>query len=392
MKILSDLFTLDSTILDPRISTSLFSCVNSAAHGSSLSLTAMGRKSGELNDGHEKHAIKRVDRLLKNPRLHKVRAKYYQVMASYFATIQNPLIHVDWSTVYNYNFVMLRAAVSVDGRAVTIYEEVYPEEKHGNAGVHRTFLSSLAEILPKHTVPIICTDAGFKVPWFKAVESHGWYWLARTRGEVKCQLKGEKDWLAVHQHHSKATGKPLELPPVALSKSNKYPCRGVLFKGRNMQRKKRNRKGVVTKCSTNIKHAKSAKEPWFLVSNLPENKYPPHQLVNLYKRRMGIEESFRDCKNEYYGIGLRRSRSKSIERLQIILLVAMLASFYLLMIGRAAETEGFQRYFQANTTKRRRVLSYVFLGMRIISHNKYELSEEQLISAFSALIEESFYG
>ena len=95
MRILSDLFTLDSTTLDPRISTSLLSCVNSASHGSQLSLTAMGRKTGELNVSHEKHAIKRVDRLLKNPKLHNVRNKYYQIMASYFATIKNPLIHPD---------------------------------------------------------------------------------------------------------------------------------------------------------------------------------------------------------------------------------------------------------------------------------------------------------
>lgn len=391
MKVLSDLFTLDSTTLDPRISTSLLSCVNSVAHGSELSLTAMGRNAGELNRSSEKHSIKRVDRLLKNTKLHNVRCKYYQMIASYFACIKYPLIHVDWSSVYNYNFVMLRAAVSVDGRAITIYEEVYPQEKHGSHLAHSIFLSNLAKILPSCVVPIICTDAGFKVPWFKAIESYGWYWLARTRGEVKCQLEGERDWMAVHQHHNKATGKALQLPPVILSKSNKFPCRGVLFKGKNMQRKKLNRKGVVTKDSTNIKHAKSAKEPWFLVSNLPENKYPPHQLVNLYRRRMGIEESFRDCKNEYYGMGLKRSRSKNIERLQVILLIAMLALFYLLMIGRAAETEGFQRHFQANTTKRKRVLSYVFLGRRIIHHKEYDISEELLISAFSALIEESFY-
>ena len=90
-------------------------------------------------------------------------------------------------------------------------------------------------------------------------------------------------------------------------------------------------------------------------------------------------------------MGLKRSRSKNIERLQIILLIAMLALFYLLMIGRAAEKEGFQRHFQANTTKRKRVLSYVFLGWRIIDHKEYDISEELLISAFSALIEESFY-
>lgn len=391
MKILSDLFTLDSTTLDPRISTSLLNCVNSVAHGGKLSLTAMGRKSGELNHCNEKHAIKRVDRLLKNPKLQNVRSTYYQMVASYFACIKHPLIHVDWSTVYNYNFVMIRAAVSVDGRAITLYEEVYPEKMHGSPVAQRTFLSNLAKILPSHVAPIICSDAGFKIPWFKNIEEHDWYWLARTRGEVKCQLEGEEDWLAVHQHHKKASKIATELPYLSLSKEHKYPCRGVLFKGKNMQRKNTNRKGIVTKDAMNAKHAKSAKEPWFLVSNLPANKYPPHQLVNLYRRRMGIEESFRDCKNEYYGIGLRRSRSKSIERLQVILLIAMLASFYLLMLGRAAETEGLHRHFQANTTRNKRVLSYVFLGRRIMKHKEYDLPEDLLISAFAALIEESFY-
>lgn len=391
MKVLSDLFTLDSTTLDPRISTSLLTCVNSVAQGSELSLTAMGRNTGELSCSNEKHAIKRVDRLLKNTKLHNVRSMYYQMIASYFACIKHPLVHVDWSTVYNYNFVMLRAAVSVDGRAITIYEEVYPEEMHGSPIAQRTFLSNLAKVLPAHAVPIICTDAGFKIPWFKNVESHNWYWLARTRGEVKCQLEGDSDWLAVHKHHYKATSKASELPNVTLSKSHEHSCRGVLFKGKNMQRRNLNRKGVVTKDASNAKHAKSAKEPWFLVSNLPKDTYASHQLVNLYRRRMSIEESFRDCKNEYYGMGLRRSRSRNIKRLQIILLIAMLASFYLLMLGLAAETEGFQRHFQANTTKRKRVLSYVFLGRRIIKHREYDISEELLISAFSALIEKSFY-
>lgn len=391
MKILSDLFTLDSTTLDPRISKSLLSCVNSVAHGGELSLTSMGRKTGALNRCSEKHAIKRVDRLLKNQKLHDVRPKYYEMIASYFASIKHPLIHVDWSTVYNYDFVMLRASVSVDGRAITIYEEVHKEELHGSPKVQSDFLANLAKILPTHTTPIICTDAGFKVPWFKAVASYNWYWLARTRGTVKCLIGDDSHWLYVHKHHHRAKKKAVELPLVILSKKNKYQCRGVLFKGKDMQRKNLNRKGIVTKDNANKQYAKSAKEPWFLVSNLPADKYPPHQLVNFYRRRMGIEESFRDCKNEYYGMGLRRSRSRNCARLQIILLIAMLALFYLLMLGRASETEGFHKQFQANTTKRKRVLSYAFLGRRIIHHNEYNIGEALLISAFSALIEESFY-
>ena len=391
MKVLSDLLTLDSTTLDPRISTSLLNCVTSVTQGSELSLTAMGRMNGELNYAIEKHAIKRVDRLLKNPKLHQVRNIYYKMIASYFASIKHPLIHVDWSTVYNYNFVMLRAAVSIDGRAIVIYEEVYPEKMHTSPIAQRTFLSNLAAILPVHVVPIICSDAGFKIPWFKNIEEHDWYWLARTRGEVKCQLEGEDDWLAVHQHHKKASQSALELPNLSLSKSHQFPCRGVLYKGKDKRRKNMNRQGIVTKDAINAKHAKSAKEPWFLVSNLPADKYLAHHLVNLYRRRMGIEESFRDVKNEYYGLGLRRSKSRNIERLQIILLIAMLASFYLLMLGKAAEMEGLHRYFQANTIKNKRILSYVFLGRRIIKHREYNLSEDLLINAFSALIEESFY-
>ena len=61
------------------------------------------------------------------------------------------------------------------------------------------------------------------------------------------------------------------------------------------------------------------------------------------------------------------------------------------MLGKAAEMEGLHRYFQANTIKNKRILSYVFLGRRIIKHREYNLSEDLLISAFSALIEESFY-
>lgn len=157
-----------------------------------------------------------------------------------------------------------------------------------------------------------------------------------------------------------------------------------------MKRKNLNRQGVVTECSTNKKQAKAAKEPWFLVSNLPIEKFPPHQLVNCYRRRMAIEESFRGCKNEYYGLGLKRSRSRCTKRLQVILLIAMLALFGLYMLGKAAETAGYHRQFQANTTKDRRVLSYCFLAMRIIHHAKYHITEDQLLDAFSILVEQSW--
>lgn len=389
MQTLSDLFTLDSSVLNSRISTSLFTAVESVMYGSELSLTAMGRGIGQRNSVSEKHAIKRIDRLLGNGKLHNNRTSFYQQMSSYFIGTKHPLIHIDWSTVYNYNFVMLRAAISIRGRAVTLYEEVHPEEEHGQRAIQNNFLMELKKILPEDCQPIICTDAGFKVPWFKAVQSHNWYYLARTRGNTNCLLDGEDKWQVVNKHHDKATNIAKELPELLLSKEHKHRCRGVLYKRKNKKRHNVNRQGKVTKAEVNKKQSKSAKEPWFLVSNLPQENFKAHQLVNFYRQRMSIEESFRDCKNEYYGLGLRRSRTKCTQRLEIILLIAMLALFGLYLLGKAAEIEGYHLKFQANTVKNRRVLSYSFLAARILHHPSYCITEMQLLDAFLMLIEES---
>lgn len=391
MPTLSDLFSSNSITIDPRVANSLFTAANSLLNGAALTLTSMGRHSASLHDKSEKHAIKRVDRLLGNQHLHQHRPSYYQVIAGLFITTPHPLIHVDWSTVYNYNFVMLRAAISIGGRAVTVYEEVHPEIKHANHQVHLSFIANLKNVLPVGIQPIICTDAGFKIPWFKAIEAHQWFWLARTRGTVKCRLQGEHDWDYVSKCHALALPIASELKGVVLSKSHQFSCRGVLYKGRNMQRHKVNRKGVTTKCNTNKKNAKSAKEPWFLVSNLPRETFKANHLVNMYKRRMAIEESFRDCKNEYYGLGLSRSLSRSVERLQVILLLSMMVQFYLYCVGKAAETAGYHLQFQANSVKTKRVLSYGYLALRVLQHKRYYLSDRMILSAMKTLIQDSLY-
>lgn len=389
MKLLSDLFTLDSNVLDPRITTSLFTAAKSLINGSELTLTAMGRNAACDTGSIEKHSIKRIDRLLGNPRLHRVIPRYYQIIQSLFITEKHPLIHIDWSTVYNYNFVMLRAAISIKGRAITLYEEVHPEEQHAQPVIQKRFLARLAKLLPSDCQPIICTDAGFKIPWFKEVSRLNWYWLARTRGSVKCKLATENQWRYVSDYHVRASSKATELPLCTLSKRSQYSCRGVLFKGKNKHRHNVNRKGVVTKDNINKRHSKSAKEPWFLVSNLPQNQFDANKLVHLYSRRMAIEESFRDCKNEYYGLGLSRSLSRCEKRLQVILLLAMMVQFYLYCVGKAAETQGYHRHFQANTITSRRVLSYGYLALRLLKHSRFYLNENMLKASIEALVEDA---
>ena len=143
MQLFSNFFNQESIKIDPRISRALSTSVESVIHGSSLSLTSIGRNNGSRQNSSEKHSIKRVDRLLGNSSLHDSRLQFYQLIANQFITTKHPLIIVDWSSVYNYNFVMLRASIPIDGRAITLYEEIYPDTQHGNHKAHVSFLASL---------------------------------------------------------------------------------------------------------------------------------------------------------------------------------------------------------------------------------------------------------
>lgn len=390
MKVFSNFFKKESINIDPRITRALFTSVESVIHGAALSLTSIGRTNGSYNNKIEKHSIKRVDRLLGNKTLHASRNEFYQIIINQFVTTNNPIIVVDWSSVYDSNFVMIRASIPVSGRAITIYEEIYPESELTSQKAHKKFLANLDRLLPINCRPIICTDAGFRVTWLKMVDKYDWYWVGRVRGLIHCQLEGEDKWRHVDTLHSRASTKASELPSCMLSKTHKYTCRAVVYKKKSRGRRNLNNKGIVTKDNINQKQAKSAKDPWFLISNLSEVEFPAHKLVAIYQRRMTIEETFRDNKNEYYGLGLSRSRSKSISRLETILLIAMLAQFALYVIGKAAELNGYHRQFQANTLQRR-VLSYGYLALRLLQHKgrKYRLTRSELRLALEGLVNET---
>lgn len=280
---------------------------------------------------------------------------------------------------------LLRASIAFDGRAFTVYEEVYAERTMNSDKAHKTFLKGLKAVLPPDCCPIICTDAGFKVPWIKEVESYHWYWLARVRGTVQCSTDKGLHWNRLSYFYKQATTKAKKFPSLWLSKAAEHECRAVLYRCAYPPKLKTAPKRP--NCNAYKKHLKSAKDPWLLASNVPETILNTKDIVNAYRRRMTIEEAFRDSKNEYYGLGLRRSRSKSIERLQTLLLILLVAQWQLYLIGRAAENKGIHLQFQANTITSRRVLSYCYLARRVLLHARYTFTEKQLKTALSELIE-----
>lgn len=135
-----------------------------------LTLTELGRNLP--CQARTKHNIKRMDRLLGNHHLHRERLAVYRWHASFIcAGNPMPVVLVDWSDIREHKRLMvLRASVALQGRSVTLYEKAFPLSKQCSKSAHDQFLSDLASILPSCVIPLIISDAGFKVSWYKSVE------------------------------------------------------------------------------------------------------------------------------------------------------------------------------------------------------------------------------
>jgi hypothetical protein len=88
--------------------------------------------------------------------------------------------------------------------------------------------------------------------------------------------------------------------------------------------------------------------------------------MQLYRQRMQIEETFRDLKCHRWGFGLRYARCNSAARLETLLLLGALATLVVWLVGLAARALQLNRHLQANTERRRDVLSTFFIGRELL--------------------------
>lgn len=91
--------------------------------------------------------------------------------------------------------------------------------------------------------------------------------------------------------------------------------------------------------------------------------------MKLYSRRMQIEQNFRDEKSGRYGFGLREGRNNSAERLEVLALIATLASIVMWLSGYGLENRGIHLKYQANTIRHRRVISLLTLAENVLRHS-----------------------
>lgn len=100
---------------------------------------------------------------------------------------------------------------------------------------------------------------------------------------------------------------------------------------------------------------------------------------------MQIEETFRDLKSPAYGLGLRNSRTSNPERFDIMLLIALMLQLSFWLAGVHAQQQGWSSHFQANTIKKRNVLSTVRLGMEVLRRTDYEITRQDMLDAAKLL-------
>lgn len=325
-----------------------------------LGVTALGR--ALPGSAAPKHSIKRVDRLLGNHHLHQERPLFYWLVASLLSGhTTRPLILMDWSPIDDRDQqFLLRAAVPFAGRSLPIFEKVH--HKDGCQHCEAYLLSALAEILPDNATPILVTDAGFRNPWFKAVEARGWYYVGRVRSPTRCQVPGS-EWRSVSALFQQATSAPQALGSVQVAEGIPLTTRMVLYHRLPKGRKHRNKRGQVPQDGRSRAIAQRQKEPWVLVSNLPERSTLADKLVAIYRQRMQIEEGFRDIKSPLFGLGFDMHQSRQGKRIEILLLIAMLANVVVMVAGLHAHDSGQQRRYQSNSIRYRNVLSVWRLGL-----------------------------
>ena len=373
----------------------LLDAIESLLSGCFLTVTDLGRKLHRT--AHAKHNIKCMDRLLSNKHLQQERHPIYKTLChTLCANLPKPVILVDWSDIVEQDRLMLiRAALVIDGRAIPLYESIYPLKKYNKPKTHQKFLKELSILLPIHCVPIIVTDAGFRGPWFKAVEALDWHWLGRVRNCINYRLQTRTKWRRTTDLYYRANKKMVHLGLAELGKKKPYPCHLYLYKKASRNRKTNRSVMQYAKHSNNDVFIKQQSEPWLIATNLSPELYSAKKIMRLYGTRMQIEEGFRDLKSDKFGFGLTISRSKNIERLNILLLIAALATLCLWWIGLHAEQQGWHRHFQANTIKKRRVLSIPFLALQIIQRPDYYImlyDYEKIMDALSILIKQCNEG
>jgi Transposase DDE domain len=365
----------------------ILAAVEAVLSGAKVTITSLGRHIG--NQALAKHKIKRMDRLVGNPRLHQERVDVYAAMARWLVGgISQPIILIDWSPLSgNQEQQLLRASIAAKGRALTLYEEIHSRRKLGNRKVQQSFLKTLKTLLPSDCHPIIVADSGFRVPFFRYLEKTlGWFWVGRIRNrDFIAWANTPDDWFRATSLYAQATTRPTRLGTVQWVRRKPLAAWLVLVRKGRKGRKRINQFGKPSRSNHSQKQAQREKEPWLLVASTSLQSLTPKQIMKLYQTRMQIEEAFRDSKSTLYGFGITSCNRILPQRRANLLLIAALAAFLLWCIGQAGKDLPGAKHVRVNSSSKRQPYSVIYLARLLLLHAKIRLSPTQIWHSLNTL-------
>lgn len=271
-----------------------------------ISLANLGR--AMAGPARCKHKIKRAQRFIANRRV-----AVADGMAGAIGRLtrgrREPLVvALDWVEVRAFHTLV--AAAVAGGRSVPLLWASYPEwELHKSQNnLEEGLIRLLRALVPPRVRIILLADRGF-----------GRAELARTLlglPDVSFVLRVKPQ---VKVRHPKFTGKLIDYP---VRRGMRRVLRGARFRAKEPVDV-----NVVIRWKKGLPEHRD--EPWFLVTDL--SKPSAVQLTELYGKRMGIEEFFRDGKSLRNGFALRHTQVTTAPRFDRLILLVVLA--YLLLTG-----------------------------------------------------------
>jgi Transposase DDE domain len=296
-------------------------------HGAALGIHAIGRGLADAMGLDPKHAIKQVDRLLSNAGI-TVWQWFAQWVTFVVAARKELVVALDWTEFDKDDQATIALyLVTSHGRATPLlWKTVRKSELKNRRNDHEAeVIARLHELLPEQVEVTLLADRGFgDQKLFMYLETLGWSYAIRFRQIIQVTHGGRMmpaaAWIPLSGH-------------------------AKMLRGVHITADKTSIPAVV------VKHQKGMKEAWCIATNRAD--LGAAGVVKLYGRRFTIEETFRDIKDNHFGMGLSATHIGSPQRRDRLLLLSAIAHALLTLLGAAGEACGLDRTLKANTVKTR---------------------------------------
>jgi hypothetical protein len=296
-------------------------------HAAALGVHAIGRGLADAMGSDPKHAVKQMDRLLSNTGI-TVWLWFAHWVKFVVAERRELVVALDWTEFDKDNQATIALyLITSHGRATPlIWKTVRKSELKDRRNEYEyEVIERLNELLPPATDITLLADRGFgDQKLFTYLDALGWSFAIRFRQVIKVTHDGKMmpaaEWIPINGH--------ARMLRDVLITEDKTPLRAVV-----------------------LKHQKKMKEAWCIATNC--DRHGAAWVVKLYARRFTIEETFRDVKDNHFGMGLSATHIGVPERRDRLLLLGAIAQALLTLLGAAGEACGLDRTLKANTVKRR---------------------------------------